>query len=245
MADEMTPEQEHPEQDTEQQESAGGQVTRRQFLVGAGVGAVVGATGIAGVLSFVKPMPETKPAIGQPAAAGAAAPQVAASDLPPTMRRVTLNIDNRQHDVVVDVRMSLWEVLTYQLGLSSSNLGCDRAQCGACAVVIDGRAVNSCTVLAARLGRGQKIVTVDGLSKGPRLEDLHPIAKSFHEQGGFQCGLCTRGLIMSTYALLQKNPTPNEAEVQEALAGNICRCGEYAKIHDSVFRAAEDLRKKA
>ncbi len=242
MADEV-----NPGMDPEEEESApiNPALTRRQFLVGAGFGAVVGAAGVTGVLSFVKP--DAKPlTVVQPAPSGGVQTvQVVASDLPPTMRRVTLNIDNRQHDVVIDVRASLWDVMVYQLGLSNSNLGCDRAQCGACAVVIDGHAVNSCTLLAARLGRGQKIVTVDGLSKGPRLEDLHVIARSFYDQGGFQCGMCTRGLIMSTYALLQKNPTPNEVEVQEALAGNICRCGEYAKIYDSVFRAAEDLRKKA
>ncbi|MBI5653769.1 MAG: (2Fe-2S)-binding protein [Chloroflexi bacterium] len=246
MADEMTPEQEHPEHDNEQPESGGGQVTRRQFLVGAGVGAVVGAAGVAGVLSFVKPTPETKPAVAQPSAPSTASPVTQiASNVPPTMRQVTLNIDGKSYDLTVDVRMSLWEVMVYQLGLSSSNLGCDRAQCGACAVVVDGRAVNGCTLLAARLGRGQKIITVDGLNKGTRLEELHPIARAFHQQGGYQCGLCTRGLIMSTYALLQKNPSPNEAEVQDALAGNICRCGEYAKVYDSVFRAAEDMRKKA
>jgi len=241
MADEINPGM-NPEE--EEPTTGNPALTRRQFLVGAGFGAVVGAAGVTGVLSFVKP-PELKPPSVAPASAPAPAAIQVASSLPPSLRRVTLNIDNRQHDVVIDVRMSLWDVMVYELGLSSSNLGCDRAQCGACAVVIDGHAVNSCTLLAARLGRGQKIVTVDGLSKGPRLEDLHVIARSFHDQGGFQCGLCTRGLIMSTYALLQKNPTPNEAEVQEALAGNICRCGEYAKIYDSVFRAAEDLRKKA
>ena len=161
------------------------------------------------------------------------------------MRRVTLNIDGANHDVTIDVRMSLWEVMTYELGMASSNLGCDRAQCGACAVAIDGRAVNGCTVLAARLGKGQKIVTVDGLSKGTRPEDLHPVARAYIQEGGFQCGICTRGFIMSTYSLLQRNPSPTEADVRDALGGNICRCGEYPKIYASVARAAEDMRKKS
>ncbi len=237
MADERTPEQEREEQ----QETADGQMTRRQFIIGAGVGAVVGAAGVAGVLTLAKPA-EVAPVQVKPAAVPLP-PTV--SDLPPTMRRVTLNIDGKTHDVTVDVRASLWETMVYQLGMASSNLGCDRAQCGACAVLVDGLAVNGCTVLAARLGRGQKILTVDGISKGTRLEDLHPIAKAYHLEGGLQCGTCTRGMIMSTYALLQKNPSPNEADVREALAGNICRCGEYAKVYDSVFRAAEDMRKKA
>jgi len=147
--------------------------------------------------------------------------------------------------MVVDVRTSLWEAMVYELGSAGANLGCDRAQCGACAVVIDGRAVNGCTVLAARLGKGQKILTVEGLGKGNRVEDLHPVQRAYWQQGGFQCGICTRGFIMSTYALLVRNPTPNEDEVREALAGNICRCSEYPKIYESVFRAAEDMRKKA
>jgi carbon-monoxide dehydrogenase small subunit len=167
------------------------------------------------------------------------------SELPPTHRRVTLDINGQKHEVAVDVRMSLWEVMTYELGMAGANVGCDRAQCGACAVVIDGRAVNSCTVLAARLGRGQKILTVEGLGKANRVEDLHPIQKAYWQDGGFQCGICTRGFIMSTYALLVKNPTPDDGEIQDALAGNICRCAEYPKIYESVHRAADAMRKKA
>jgi carbon-monoxide dehydrogenase small subunit len=145
--------------------------------------------------------------------------------------------------VVVDVRESLWETMTKKLGLgTATNLGCDRAQCGACAVVLDGRAVNGCTVLSARLGRGQKIVTVAGISTGVREEDLHPVQKAFWEEGGWQCGICTRGFIMSSYALLSTNLNPTETDVREALAGNICRCSEYPKIFDSVFKAAELMR---
>jgi aerobic carbon-monoxide dehydrogenase small subunit len=160
------------------------------------------------------------------------------AQLPATMRRVTLNIDGLQHDVTVDVRESLWETVTQKLGLAAANLGCDRAQCGACTVVVDGRAVNGCTVLTARLGRGQKIVTVAGLAKGPGVEGLHPVQRSFWESGGFQCGICTRGFIMSTYALLQTTPQPTDDQIREGLAGNICRCGEYVKIYNSVHNAA-------
>ncbi len=237
MADEKTPKQEP----VENEETTDGQITRRQFLVGAGVGAVVGAAGVAGITTLAKP------GAGTTTTQVPAAPQAASAspDLPATMRRVALNIDGVNHEVVIDVRMSLWEVMTYELGMASSNLGCDRAQCGACTVAIDGRAVNGCTVLAARLGKGQKILTVSGISKGTRIEDLHPIAKAYWQEGGFQCGICTRGFIMSTYALLQRNPSPNEAEIREALGGNICRCGEYPKVYDSVMRAAEDMRKKS
>lgn len=236
MAEETTPQQ----QELEEQES--GQVTRRQFLIGAGVGAVVGAAGVGGVIALAKPGDTS---VAKPAPAQQTTQTVAASTLPPTMRQVTLNIDGRAHEVTVDVRTSLWEAMTFQLGMANSNLGCDRAQCGACAVLVDGLAVNSCTILAARMGRGQKIQTVDGLSKGARIEDLHPIQRAFVQQGGFQCGICTRGFIMSTYALLSQNPNPNEDEVREALSGNICRCSEYPKIYEAVFQSADEMRKKS
>ncbi len=234
--------------------------TRRDFLVGAGAGAVaVGVVAGAGIAvtrgntqTAVAPAVQTGP-VGpavavQPAPAPAAQPgtapapqQPAASQLPPTMRRVTLNIDGATHDVTVDVRDSLWETMTRSLSMSSSNLGCDRAQCGACTVLVDGRAVNGCTVLSARLGRGQKIMTVASLAKGLGVDGLHPIQRAFWEDGGFQCGICTRGFIMSTYALLQASPKPTDDEITEALSGNICRCGEYAKIYTSVRNAAAEM----
>jgi len=162
--------------------------------------------------------------------------------VPVTMRRVSLDLDGKKYDVTVDVRESLWETLNYQLGLSNCNLGCDRAQCGACAVLVDGRAVNGCTVLTARLGRGQKILTVAGIALGPGPEGLHPVQRAFWLEGGFQCGICTRGFVMSTYALLQANQNPTNAEIKDALAGNICRCGEYPKILSAVQKAAAELR---
>jgi carbon-monoxide dehydrogenase small subunit len=131
--------------------------------------------------------------------------------------------------------------MTRNLSMASSNLGCDRAQCGACTVLVDGRAVNGCTVLSSRLGRGQQITTVAGLAKGPGVEGLHPIQRAFWGDGGFQCGICTRGFIMSTYALLQANPSPTDDQIAEGLAGNICRCGEYAKIFQSVKTAAAEM----
>ncbi len=233
------------EQKQEEADAQSRAVTRRQFLVGAGAGLVVGAAGAAGVVSLVAPKPAAPQAQAVQPQTSTAPPAQVASALPPNMRQVTLNIDGKDYDVTIDVRMSLWEVLTYHLGMSNSNQGCDRSQCGACAVVIDGRAVNSCNMLAARLGRGQKIVTVDSLNKGTHPEDLHPIQTAFQQEGAFQCGLCTRGMIMSTYALLTKNPNPTEDEVREALSGNICRCSSYPKVYEAVFRAANDMRKKA
>ena len=158
------------------------------------------------------------------------------------MRRVDLNIDGVARSVTVDVRESLWEAMVYRLNLSSSNLGCDRAQCGACTVLVDGRAMNGCTVLAARLGRGQKITTVDGIRNGPGIAGLHPVQKAFWQLGGYQCGICTRGFIMSSYALLQANQSPTNDEIAEALSGNICRCSEYPQIYESVRAAAAEMR---
>jgi carbon-monoxide dehydrogenase small subunit len=157
------------------------------------------------------------------------------------MRRVSLDIDGVKHEVTVDVRDSLWETMTRGLNMASSNLGCDRAQCGACTVVVDGRAVNGCSIYSARLGRGQKIMTVASLQNGLGVDGLHPIQRAFWEDGGFQCGICTRGFIMSTYALLTANPKPTDDEITEGLAGNICRCGEYPKIYTAVRNASAEM----
>lgn len=242
-------------------------VTRRDFLAGAGLG-VVGTAVVAGGVTLatrsaapgvpqpgvqtgggpgiaVAPAPGVaKPATGAQAdAAGQAATRAAAAQaLPASMRRVTLNLDGREHTVIVDVRESLWETMVYRLGQSSSNLGCDRAQCGACAVVVDGRAMNGCTLMTARLGRGQKIVTVDGIRSGPGVAGLHPVQRAYWREGGYQCGICTRGFIMSTYALLQVNKKPTKEEINEALSGNICRCSEYPLIFESVNAAAAEMR---
>jgi aerobic-type carbon monoxide dehydrogenase small subunit (CoxS/CutS family) len=241
-------------------------ITRRDFLVGMGAGAVgvgiIAGAGFAatqGGRQVPAPQPAVPagpggPAVAVPPAAPAAAPQPAPqtapqptpapaqATLPLTMRRVTLNMDGGAVDAVVDVRESLWETMTNKLGMASSNLGCDRAMCGACAVLVDGKAVNGCTLLSARLGRGQKILTVNGLTKGPGPEGLHPIQRAFWWEGGYQCGICTRGFIMSTYALLETNKNPTDEQIAEALAGNICRCGEYPKIYTSVKAAAAEMR---
>jgi aerobic-type carbon monoxide dehydrogenase small subunit (CoxS/CutS family) len=238
-------------------------VTRRDFIAGAGLGVaataiVAGGVAVAtrqGVQTAPAPQPVAQtapggavvaqapaPAVaGQPQAAAQPAAAAGATKLPQNMRRVTLNIDGLNHDVTVDVRESLWATTTQKLGLNSINLGCDRAQCGACAVVVDGRAVNGCSVFSARLGRGQKILTVAGIQAGPTTDQLHPIQRAFWMQGGFQCGICTRGFIMSTYALLTANPNPTRPQIAEGLSGNICKCGEYPKVYTSVEAAAAEM----
>jgi len=208
-------------------------VTRRNFLIGAGAGAAAAGVVLGGAVVANKAInPETT----------TTTTATAGGPVPVTSRRVTLNIDSVKYDLIVDNRESLWETMNFQLGLSNSNLGCDRAQCGACTVLVDGKAVNGCTVLSSRLGRGQVIATVAGLPKGPGVSGLHPVQRAFWLDGGFQCGICTRGFIMSTVALLQAVPKPSTAQIAEALSGNICRCGEYAKIFTSVNVAAAELR---
>jgi len=247
----------------EAEEHARPVVTRRDFIAGAGVGVaataiVAGGVTVAtrqGVQTVPAPQPVAQTGAGGAVVAPAPAPGVAAQPqavaqpatpaagaLPQHMRRVTLDIDGAQHNVVVDVRESLWTTTSQKLGLNVTNLGCDRAQCGACTVVIDGRAVNGCSVFSARLGRGQKILTIAGIQTSPTTEGLHPIQRAFWMQGGFQCGICTRGFIMSSYALLQTNNNPTRAQIAEALSGNICRCGEYPKIYEAVESAATELR---
>jgi aerobic-type carbon monoxide dehydrogenase small subunit (CoxS/CutS family) len=208
-------------------------VTRRNFLIGAGAGAAAAGVVLGGAVVANKAInPETT----------TTTTATAGGPIPATMRRVTLNIDNVKYDLVVDNRESLWETMNFQLGLSNSNLGCDRAQCGACAVLVEGKAVNGCTVLSARLGRGQKIATVAGLPTGPGVNGLHPVQRAFWLDGGFQCGICTRGFIMSTVQLLGAIPKPTTAQIAEGLSGNICRCGEYAKIFTAVNTAAAEMR---
>ena len=240
-------------------------VTRRDFIAGAGLGVAATAVVAGGVAVATRQGAQTVPApqpVAQTGAGGAVVaqapapaaatqpqaapsattPAAAAGTLPQSMRRVTLDIDGATRDVVVDVRETLWTTTTQKLGLNVTNLGCDRAQCGACTVVIDGRAVNGCSVFSARLGRGQKILTVAGIQTSPTAEGLHPVQRAFWMQGGFQCGICTRGFIMSSYALLQTNNNPTRPQIAEALSGNICRCGEYPKIYDAVESAAAEMR---
>src|SRR5437773_4229496 len=209
-------------------------VTRRDFLIGAGAGAATAAVVLGGAAVATKTI--------SPQTSTTSSTTQNLSVLPPTQRRVELKIDGVTRTVVVDTRESLWETMNFQLGLANSNLGCDRAQCGACAVLVDGRAVNGCTVLSARLGRGQAIKTAAGLPTGPGVAGLHPVQRAFWLDGGFQCGICTRGFIMSTVQLLGAIPKPTTAQIAEGLAGNICRCGDCAKSFSAGYPAAAELR---
>ena len=224
---------EQTEPDSDKPQKTRSQLTRRDFLIKSNAGAV--AVGVMSGAGFAASLAQAPSAPARTAPAAPTTPAV-------KTRRVSLEIDGKKHEINVDVRESLWETMNYQLGLSNSNLGCDRAQCGACTVLVDGRAVNGCSLLTARLGRGQKILTVAGIATGPGPRGLHPVQRAFWLEGGFQCGICTRGFIMSAFSLLAATTSPTRVQIREALAGNVCRCSEYPKMYDAVETAAANMR---
>lgn len=130
---------------------------------------------------------------------------------------------------------TLLKFLREDLGLTGTKEGCGEGECGACTVLLDGRPVDSCLVMAVQ-AQGKEVLTIEGLKSG---EVLDPIQEAFIEEGAIQCGFCTPGMVMSTKALLDHNPNPSEAQIREALAGNLCRCTGYVKIVSAVKKAAE------
>lgn len=138
-------------------------------------------------------------------------------------------------EVLIKPEMTLLDVLRDKLGVMSPKCGCNHGDCGACTVLLNGLAVKSCITLAATV-EGKEVVTVEGLSKG---KELHPIQKAFIELGAPQCGHCTPGMVMAAKGFLDKNPNPTYEEVQEALAGNLCRCTGYTKYIDAVLEASK------
>lgn len=149
---------------------------------------------------------------------------------------VTVNGEKREADV--EPRLLLVHLIREVLGLKGTHIGCDTTNCGACAVILDGKAVKSCTVLAVQAD-DKELLTVEGLAKGGK---LHPIQEGFWEKHGLQCGFCTPGMIMAAYGLLKKNSNPTEEEIRRALAGNLCRCTGYVKIVEAVQYAAGKMR---
>lgn len=151
--------------------------------------------------------------------------------------RVTLTIDDRRVDIDIEPGESLMDVLR-RLGSTSVKNGCDRGDCGSCAVLLDGRAVNSCLVFAAQAD-GRAVATVEGLD-GP--DGLHPLQAASLDAGAVQCGFCTPGMLMVALDLLERNPDPSEREVREALSGNLCRCTGWVKPVEAILAAAAALR---
>jgi aerobic carbon-monoxide dehydrogenase small subunit len=149
---------------------------------------------------------------------------------------LTVNGEERQADDVWEGE-SLLYALRERLSLPGSKNACEQGECGSCSVYLDGVLVCSCLVLAAQAD-GREVVTVEGLAGE---DELHPIQEAFLETGGVQCGFCTPGLIVATHDLLARNPEPSDAEIREALAGNLCRCTGYEKILDAVRLAADRM----
>ncbi|WP_297211977.1 (2Fe-2S)-binding protein [uncultured Flavonifractor sp.] len=147
--------------------------------------------------------------------------------------KFTLN--SQPVEVLVKPEESLLEVLRDKLRVVSPKCGCDRGDCGACTVMVDGKAVKSCATLALTM-QGKSVLTVEGLSNGTQ---LHPVQKAFIEMGAPQCGICTPGFVMASVAFLQSNPSPTKEEIKEALAGNLCRCSGYTKYVDAVYEASK------
>ncbi|KAB2968993.1 MAG: (2Fe-2S)-binding protein [Thermoanaerobaculia bacterium] len=150
----------------------------------------------------------------------------------------TLTVNGEARTVAFPVHHTLLEVLREELGLTGTKHGCELGECGTCTVLVDGRAVLSCLVLAAEM-EGREIRTVEGLQRG---NELHPLQKCFADLGAAQCGYCTPGILMAASALLAGNAAPSRAEVRAALAGNLCRCTGYQKILEAVEGAAALLR---
>jgi aerobic-type carbon monoxide dehydrogenase small subunit (CoxS/CutS family) len=140
-------------------------------------------------------------------------------------------------EVAVEPGTTLLECLREDLRLTGSKQGCDKGDCGACTVLLDGRAVLACLVLA-RAVAGRQVTTVEGLAVAGR---LHPLQEAFDTQGAAQCGFCTPGMLMSAYALIEENDQPTRQEVRQALSGNLCRCTGYTKILDAVEKAAGEV----
>ena len=190
-------------------------ISRRDFLKGMGTSAI--ATSIA--------------------ASPLSLPSIADAAPPPAVREayIQLNVNDRTRRLKVKAHWTLLDVLRKEMGLTGTKKFCDRGSCGACTVIMDGKAVYACSRLAIEADN-KKILTVEGLLQAGK---LHPIQEAFLEHDGLQCGFCTSGQIMSVKALLDKNSRPTQEEIKEGLAGNICRCSAYPKILKSAMAAAQ------
>ena len=150
---------------------------------------------------------------------------------------LNLTVNGEYYQLTVPPYRTLLEVLREDLGLTGAKDGCATGKCGACTVILDGKSVKSCLILALQ-ANGKEILTIEGLADG---DELHPLQKAFIEHGAIQCGYCTPGMILSAKALLDENPHPTEDEIRDALVGNICRCTGYVKIVKAISAVASDF----
>ena len=146
-----------------------------------------------------------------------------------------LIVNGRIEELTIPPNRTLLEMLREDLQLTGAKEGCGHGECGACMVVVNGKTVNSCLILAAEM-EGASIVTIEGLKRG---DQLHPVQQAFVDKSGMQCGFCTSGQVLAAMALLEENPAPTAAEIRDGMAGSFCRCTGYTKIFESVEAAAQ------
>ena len=154
---------------------------------------------------------------------------------------MTFRVNSRDYDAIVTPNLTLGELLRDHLGLTGTKESCQVGECGACTVLVDGKPTLACSTLAIAV-RDKEILTIEGLARGER---LHPLQQAFIDQGAIQCGFCTPGQVMMSFALLAENPDPSREEVKEWLGGNLCRCTGYVKIVDAVMAATRSLSAEA
>jgi aerobic carbon-monoxide dehydrogenase small subunit len=154
---------------------------------------------------------------------------------------ITVKVNGKDHFAAVEPRLLLVHFIREYLGLTGTHIGCDTTNCGACTVLLDGRAVKSCTLFAVQVD-GRDLATIEGVGNSSA---LHPLQEGFKEKHGLQCGFCTPGMIMSACALLQRNPHPTEEDIRWGISGNLCRCTGYQNIVKAVQYAAEKMSASA
>ena len=152
--------------------------------------------------------------------------------------RIQITVNEEEYDLLVQPNRTLLDLLRYDLGLTGTKEGCDEGDCGACTVIVNGKVVTSCLVLAVEAD-GAAITTIEGLHDG---DELHPIQQAFVDSGAVQCGFCTPGMILTTKALLDEIPNPSEDDIKHYLEGNLCRCTGYTKILDAVNMAVQQIQ---
>src|SRR5213080_3008879 len=195
-------------------------ISRRTFI--KGVIASGAAVSSAGYLFRASILPGQTPAVG----AGE--------------RLITINVNGQDRRVDVMKQETLAQTLRYKLGLTGTKLGCDRAECGACTVLIDDVPHYSCSILTHTV-RDKKVTTIEGLEKADGT--LHPVQQAVVDEQGFQCAFCMSGFMMATVGFLKTNPNPTRAELAHGISGNLCRCADYNKILNSMMRGAEKMRR--
>jgi carbon-monoxide dehydrogenase small subunit len=150
-------------------------------------------------------------------------------------RKISVTVNGKVREAEVEPRLLLVHFIREVLSLTGTHIGCETTSCGACTVLLDGKAIKSCTAFAVQAD-GREVMTVEGLEKDGKLD---PIQEGFYQEHGLQCGFCTPGMLMTSYALLKKNPKPSEGDIRVAISGNLCRCTGYVNIIKSIQHASQ------